>query len=476
MAKDKTVISIPSLYYYQYAPNTAANMSQLTYNEGIYIDTTSLSVTYPKSVVRVYKNKTNPKKIYLLSKDTTIFEAVAKKYANSDNSEEDIVRNWPSLDDYLYYDRESYPKYSTFTQPSNFISLDINSLTGKTINFYSLNTSSYDSIVNSLKGEEVPQVLENSRDIVTKSGVIIGTEDINEVTASSYVGGSYILKSKSLLSDFTNKPTSFTEKQLNIFNASVYAYWFDKQATINNIKSLSYNDISLFKSTKINNVDNFNFNSFVEYKYENLWVQKIDNYASSQDESIANNYVFVDLQNSDYLLTDEDEMLINIVGKFCLLVKNDILLDEYYKNKELFVGNSAIRPDNDNKIYGKVSRLLDEASAFSYSSLGRSGRSIFSQQNSLNFNDYNVNDLSESEISETKPLIFLRSNSYRITQFNNLDQNNDLTTLYIFNDNISDQWDKYGFIPDDPNTTIYELQLEEELDVENGSFLVVEIE
>jgi len=61
MSVDKTIISIPSLYFYQYAPNTAGSLSQLTYNEGIYIDASSIGKTYAKSVVRVKKNKNNPK-------------------------------------------------------------------------------------------------------------------------------------------------------------------------------------------------------------------------------------------------------------------------------------------------------------------------------------------------------------------------------------------------------------------------------
>ena len=95
----------------------------------------------------------------------------------------------------------------------------------------------------------------------------------------------------------------------------------------------------------------------------------------------------------------------------------------------------------------------------------------FSQNSFAIFDSVEKLELSAS--SESDVDIYAFGNQTRIDQIENLTDSNK-STLYVLNNNWV--YSSYGFIPDDPQSVIYEIELENELEIENGTFMVVEIE
>lgn len=596
MTKDKTVISIPPIYFYQYGPNLASLIGAYTYNEGIYLKNESLSKTYAKSVVRIYKNPKIPKKIYLFSKDTSLYEAFAGQYKTSSFDEVSSYIGQDFAQQYLGTDEDTLKKFSLFKQPENFISLDQNTLNNKTINFYTLTTDSINTlgkVIESFETEtttdtniellenfissinewkdflgcdgdgiltvDTPPSFEQTLDNTNKAAEIVAkitanysdlvdnsvfsesdyltnlsiiTTSLPFVTTistldttcqySDYIIGalqkmketyaqsnidkwttqptnfaqdsylntiqtSYYLKSKSIIADYGNDNKTYTRTLTNLFEQTVYTNWGGPNYT-GQLGALNETDIQLYKSTTISKTKQFDFSEYVENKYSNLWVQKIDRYKSGESSDVYDNYVFLDPYNVDSSAgpeilrenrdtpTEKDQILLNMKGKYCLLIKKDVYLFDTYTNRDYFIANSDIRPDTE-YVYGKVSWTVPEGNTYAYAALGRQENKILGSDYSINFNDYNIQEVNSSDLASEKPYIYIDSLSKRKTQFENFSFDTGLSTLYIFNDSFQqEQEEKYGFVMDDPYDTVYEIELEEELDIENGTFMVVEIE
>jgi hypothetical protein len=455
MAFNKTKISVPSLYLYQYAPNTAKNVSALTYNEGIFLKDESLKYTYPKSVVRIYKNPNFPKKMYLLSKDTSILQSIGKKFqSGADALSVQELYEYSYLNPYFSNDVEELRKYSTFQQPTNLIDLnfDDSSLIGKSINFYNLSLSEFTTLSKSLSGPVND----------TTNGLLRNVEPDLVYDDVTY---SYLLKSKSMVTDYQNDSDTYLEKQVTIFNFGLFQYWNDS-GFITAIKPLSEDQIRLFKDTKITKTKTINFGSFVNTTYKDIWVQKIDNETQYAGPNSANNSyvisVFDEVQNEwntlrynpTYNTLPDNNFIDYLVDKKIFAVKQDYVMGEYLNSRQFFEipGNS---PDS-LKPYYLVGTTTEVTGAFT--------------QNTYDLlnNDYKLN-LTASNYEG----IYDYGSTNRSNQIQDLNKY-DLSTLYLINDDYS--YSSLGFIPDDPNQTIYEIEVEEEIDIENGSFVVVEIE
>lgn len=482
MANDKTVISIPSLYFYQYGPNLTKMIGGgLTYNEGIYLyQTESLSRTYPKSVVRVYKNPYFPKKIYLLSKDTSYKQAAAKvkslALGNTNKYSTDDINDYlsdPSYQDYITSDTQTLKKYSTFTQPDNLENLNFedSSLINKAINFYILDPLVYsDKIYNNLIGPEKSQVVEGSGENFTKNGLLFeSNEEISEVIdISKSPTYGYLLKSKSIITDYKNDSNTYSKLQADLFNASLYYYW-SESGSINKISYLFEDDISLYKSTKITKTQAIDYSKFVDKKFENLWFQYYDEELRSVNGTIINgNYII----NSYY---EPDERWYNLqtnptIGaldpEYTYPLKN--LLDNkmFATRPDQFIGSTLTKRQLFN---------IPESERFqTYTNVGNSAQLVtgaFSQNSFAIFNSVEKLGLSGSSQSDVDVYSF--GSEVRESQISNLKDSNKVT-LYVLNNDWT--YSSYGFIPDDPTVTLYELELEDELEVENGTFMVVEIE
>lgn len=158
MPRDRTVIYVPPLKNTQFALNVSENVMDTTYNEGIYITDDSLTKTYPKSVVRIYKNPNLPKKIYLVSKDSSNLDAVlriASPALVDATTSFDAVKLSTAITPYLSLNYLDLQKYSNFKQPSNITNLNFedNSLIGKSLNLYTLSLTTLYKIGNIVNNE-----------------------------------------------------------------------------------------------------------------------------------------------------------------------------------------------------------------------------------------------------------------------------------------------------------------------------------
>jgi len=480
MATDKTVISIPSLYFNQYAPNlTKIIGGGLTYNEGIYLyQTESLNRTYRKSVVRVYKNPYYPKKIYLLSKDTSYKQVAAKAKSLTldmkDYSTDDINDYLAdsSYSQYITSDVDILKKYSKFTQPSNLQNLNFqdSSLNNKTINFYTLGLDVYqDKIYNNLAGPEISQVVEGSEDVITKNGLIFdSSEELLEIFDLSQTPTfGYLLKSKSMVTDYKNDSNTYSKLQTDLFNASLYYYW-TRSGSIDKISYLLEDDLVLNKASTIVKTKAIDFNQYVDNKFDNLWFQYFNDEISSINGTVQNgNYTinsYYTPDNSWYNLQDNPSVgaldseylysLKNLLGKDLFVVRPDQIIGSDLIKKQLF----NIPETETFKTYTNIGTTQLVTGAFS--------------QNSFAIFD-SVEKLELSASSESDVDIYAFGNQTRIDQIENLTDSNK-STLYVLNNNWV--YSSYGFIPDDPQSVIYEIELENELEIENGTFMVVEIE
>lgn len=459
MAFNKTKISVPSLYLYQYAPNVTQNVSNLTYNEGIFLRSESLTSYLPKSVVRIYKNPNAPKKIYLLSKDTSILQSIGKKFQSGvDALTVEELYEYSYLNPYFSNDPEQLQRYSIFQQPENITNLnfDDSSLIGRKINFYNLSLLEFTALSRSLSGP----VSDNTNGLLRNVPSDLTYDDLTY---------SYLLKSKSMVTDYQNDNQTYLEKQVSLFNFGLFQYWSDS-GSINTIKPLSDDQIILFKSSKISKTTSINFSSFIDTTYENLWIQKIDNEVQyAGPNSINNSYVISvldEVQNEwgslrydptyNTLNTLPDGNFIDyLIDKRMFVIKQDHVMGEYLNSRQLFKipGQS---PATAFKPYYLVGTTTEVTGAFTQNTY-----EIFNDQYKLNLTSSNY---------ET---IYDYGSTNRSSQISDLNKY-DLSTVYLINDNY--EYSSLGFLPDDPNSTIYEIELDEELDIQNGSFIVVEIE
>jgi hypothetical protein len=468
MPQDKTIIKVPSIAYTQVVPNIANNVSELLYNEGIYINRQSLSALYPKSVVRIYKNVNNPKKIYLLSKDTSLMDAISNATKSGTRSTENEIIANPSYQQYVSTDEEQLVKYSKFTQPSNITTLDFtnSSLNGKQVNFYVLSAESYVSLYQTLSGEVVRQVLEDSGEYRTLNGLLRNSDvPLNQLVNYDETTYSYLLKSKSIVTDFSENSSSAQSKLASVFNASLYAYW-QESGSFSKLKPLTEYEISLYKTKNITSARAIDFSQYVDKKYDSIWTQKVDNeIAYAGPNSVNDSYVisaydtyaeswFTFRYNPTFVTFPDSNSIEYLYGKNLFFLKQDSIIGESSNNRQLF-------------------KMFGDESTISFDRYYRSGDTTevygaFRQNTYEIFDSSYILDLTSSSTTD----IYKYANSIRNTQISNL-RNSDLSTIYVLKNTYD--YTQFGFVPDNPEQVVYEIELDEELEIQNGAFAVVEI-
>lgn len=483
MPVDKTIIKVPKIAFTQLYPNVVNNISQLTYNEGIYLSSNSLNKTFPKSVVRIYKNPSYPKKIYLLSKDTSLIQAASEAFSSFDSSSASTVVENSMLQ--KYFSSESFDKFSKFIQPENFTELASNSeLKNKTINFYTISDEAILDMASTLDGEFV----EGKELWRSTPSYVIGKEDYEKPKG-------LLLKSKSIISDYNDSQSDNDKSTAIFYNAALYPYWFENSASIDKLQVLSDGQISLLTTTTITKTKTIDFSKYVDKKYENLRIQKID--AEVYPAGLGRTYIMAQ-ENTSYSEDDDSRWFpmfdtsddvegtatfqdgtpySYLKDKFLYIQKQDLILGSHSNERELFSLNQG-------NPFGLFERIISGDGATGtftyYGALSRVTKTIFEQEYEMFVPDKNwINTYYDGNI-EKSPLNYTGQTSDRVKQFTeNFIRDVHLSTFYIFNDLYdSDRASGLGrIVPDDPDKTIiYEIELEQELEFENGTFVVVEIE
>jgi len=467
MPIDKTTITITPIKFSQAIPDIAQNVSKLTYNEGIYIKENSLSATYPKSVVRIYKNTNFPNKIYLLSKETSIIEATSKRYGELSDTEESTIINYPSLQPYLTIDPENLNNYSRFQQPSKLqtLNFDNSSLTGKTINFYTLSPDSLNKII--------PL---NDGTTVTGSGYATRTDppmiNASTLTANS-ITYSYYLRTKSIVTDYFNDEEVVGLREVNLFSAAVYYYWF-AVGSISNLGALSEDDIEIYDANTIKRTKSIDFSQYISKTLDNVWVQKIDfniydNLPGSAGSYVLSNEISHEFRNESSNLISQTE-IDELKDKTLFFSRNDTIIKDSYKNRQLFTAGTFVETREYTPAYEDFSpRPHTQFNGIQQ----RNNKSIFDVKQKIDFT-FNIEDR-DSDSVRYGPLFYSETALDRDKQVSGLDLSNDLSTITILTDQYVIDEGRLGFVPDDLNTIVYEIELDRELDFENGTFVVVEI-
>lgn len=468
MPQDKTVIKIPSIAYTQLVPNVANNVNELLYNEGIYVNRQSLTATYPKSVVRIYKNINFPNKIYLLSKNTSLMDAISNaNKSNTRQTENEIVSN-PAYEQYVSTQEQQLSKYSKFIQPSNFASLDFSNTTlqGKKMNFYVLSPEAYLSVYETLSGEVVRQVLEGSAEYRTLNGLIRDSDlELSQLVDYSETTYSFLLKSKSIVTDFSENSSSAESKFASIFNSSLYAYW-SESGSFTTLRPLTEYEITLYQTKNINSVQAIDFNQYIDKKYKDVWTQKIDNSIAYAGPNSRDDSYVISLfdpysetwdtlrYNPTYVLFPDSNSITYLYNKNLLFTKQDPVVGENGNKRQLFkiLGNERVIEFDKYYRAGTTTEI--------YGAFRQNTYDIFESSYML--------DLAGSSVID----IYEYANNLRNTQVSNL-KNSDLSTVFVFKDNFD--YSSFGFMPDDPEQIVYEIELDEELEFDNGCFAVVEI-
>ncbi len=502
MLKDKSIVSFPSTSKTSIVPNTATNYSRITYNEGIYLSDSSLSATYPKSLVRFYKNPSNPKKVYFIGKDTSLLEnfvlnLIDKNLADIDTSVGSVATEpeeyyWTRTND------DSYQDFAIFSQPSN-LNLDVD-VKGKTINFYNLPILSSDiSYLSSLNA----------------------SSDVNNY----FFDYGMFLKAKSSITDYENydlyKFNKFIELSIGAasgtryekvsflnkvglyekFLFSEFASSVDVENEFSKIKPLYDTDLELKNKTSIVNVNKIKFSDFISNSYSDFVIQKIikdeEGDLTGGENSVENTYVIWKFASN----TDTGPKIINY--------------DSYEGNADVgFPDGVSITSLYDKAIYiikdnDSISTIKD-FEVIDYT-LAASTRSVQTQL--FDINHYDVGYRGDTIIENLTINGALVNENYK-RQFFSIDKKINLdnyiyytdesfpreiddqgttrtgddvlypvpvdfsgvnkSEFYIFNDSF--KYIDFGFVPTNVEETIYEFELDQEIDIPNGSFIVAEIQ
>lgn len=475
MSIDKTVIKIPKVILTQYYPNVVNNVNELVYNEGIYLKKSSLSATYPKSVVRVFKNPLFPKKVYLVSKDTLPIQQAAywigrtstydginqvwtSNVGSFSGNSNDLKASYGAYVPYLKLEEENIKNYSTLKQPENLTNLNFEdgSLTGKKINFYRLS----------------PELRVSDTTYANNTPIELNLiEDYN-----------LTLKNRSSKTDYMFDGTNNRENEVFLLNQLLFSNIgsFDN---VSNLVETMLESNSLSMTKNVVKTKAISYSDFVENTYENLWVQ-INEY-SQQDsngyKNIPNTYILTNNDNRYPIGNDTGDIenvefsdgsnISTLLNKIVFIKKpNDYI--PYINERQFFKVSEIERfaklfndPLTDNSAFGALRQnnyeIFDTEQILSFSN----AREIFNEQ--AIFGKYIY---SSYEDATTEDYTY-----YRDQQRATLN-NESFSTLSVLNEDINTESFR-NVIPDDINsTTIYELELDEELDVKNGAFLVVEIE
>jgi hypothetical protein len=488
MPKDKSVISIPSTSKIVVFPNVAANFSTAIYNEGIYITKSSILATYPKSVVRIYKNPSNPKKIYFAAKDTSLLESFVFDLVNKGQTKDSNPDSFRESSTSYFWDRagseSSYRDFSSFSQPRN-LEIEQSQVLNKSINLYS-----------------IPLV---SQQVSYMSSLNTDTE-INNL----FLQYGMFLKAKSSISDYesydlysSNKATTNTAETSGswINRVGLYEKFLFNQLTsssdiesdLKTIQPLYEKDLQLDKSVKILNVNKITFSDFVSNNFDKQFMFVTEgsaffNEGKTWSGSGYYSNIGVQVQTPNYvtfLYNGEDDQKQNfyLLTKGSIFAINEIVngtetsneysFDQVFGNSlvALKKQNSAVNTITDFEIFNvsnntKQFRYYDsdfDRSDYYEGQIEKENNKIFNLNKKLNsLEDYvtlyrtSVDGLSNFIIDkeETNP-------------------NYARTSVYLFKDSFN--YSDYGFIPTDISETIYEFEIDQELDIQNGTFVVAEI-
>lgn len=494
MPVDKTVIKVPKIAFTQLFPNVVSNFNQVTYNEGIYIYNESKKATYPKSVIRIYKNPNNPKKVYFAAKDTSLLENYVLNLINIGATKDDNPESFKSVAPYneqsYYWSRteteDSYRDYSLFSQPNNLI-LNEN-ITEKTLNLYRVPQSSEQiAYLSSLNSDS--RINNNFYEygvFLKAKSVILDNEQYDSYEPNKYLSSiNYEIDSGS----FENK-TLLYEKFL-----------FNDIENVDSITPLFETELELFENATIKSVNKINFSEFIVRKFDNLLVAD------------SNGFLFPDKSESG----GETYLQINVDSKMMVLFKKSSTNDSVYYpiyssiDDEDYVGYKTELPEpsvaqsnddeegqllidlsinylddkkilfvKDNNLVSttKDYEMVDVKDILNYRFYSYNPGNLLNVKfdGSLNlkkrgFESFGIekrlNLEYEKDYVKIKPSVDtgVEIESYGDTQLN--------STMYVFKDSFN--YSKYNFFPVDFNETIYEFELDKELDISNGAFVVAEI-
>ena len=525
MPQDKSIISLPSTSKVTVLPNVAANIQQVKYNEGLYVTDSSLKATYPKSVIRIYKNPNNPKKVYFVAKDTSLLENYVFNLVDKGATKESVPNSFRVSDTQYYWsrteDENSYRDFSIFSQPYN---LDLESdVVGKQINFYSLPPASQQSLY------------------------MLGLNSDSDID-SYFIKYNIILKAKSYITDYQNYELFKSNKakraeasdvggaeQPTVDKVALYEKFLfnnltastDIEKDLNNIKPLSESELQLNKSVNILNVNKIKFSDFIKRKYSNILLTNTNSF-DNLNELRPKNSVKLVPENDGYVLfksaTDsfnssvntfnpiyistfanekmpsninlpeptinnsetedssldwldaqnifiiKDNYLVPTIKDFQFIRVNDV--DSYYRfqvNEDGFdYTNGSIVPDIISSTSISNEKELNEGVYEGTITFDSYKFFDYKRDLNLNFSDLSLDSrksLSTGELTVTK---------INNSSLDYVDNENLISDLYIMDDSFN--YNNYNFIPSYLDETIYEFEIDQELNFENGTFVVAEIE
>ena len=269
----------------------------------------------------------------------------------------------------------------------------------------------------------------------------------------------------------------------------------------NNISPLSETDLELFDNATIKSVNKINFSDFIVRKFDDLLVAD------------SNGFLFPDKSASG----GETYLQVNVDSKMVILFKKsptsdsvyypiyDSIDDEDYSGyKTELPEPSVAQPDDeegqllidlsvdyldnkkilfikDNNIVSTIKdyEMVDVKAILNYRFYSYDSGPLLNVKfnGSLNlqkrgFETFGIQKRLDLEYSKDyvkiKPFI---DTGVEIESFGNTQLN---SSMYVFKDSFN--YSKYNFFPIDFNETIYEFELDKELNVSNGAFVVAEIE
>ncbi len=514
MPQDKSIISLPSTSKFSVLPNVATNVQQVKYNEGLYVSDSSLKATYPKSVIRIYKNPNNPKKVYFAAKDTSLLENYVFNLVNKGATKDSDPNTFRTSAETAYYwsrteTEKSYRDFSVFSQPYN-LNLETSDVIGKKLNFYTL-----------------PIV---SQQVLYLSGLNSDSE-IN-LNFKEY---NIFLKAKSYITDYQNYDSFKSNKakraeasdvggaeQPTVDKAALYQKFLFNQLTgssdiesdLNSIKPLSESELQLNKSVQITNINKIKFSDFVEASYEDenglvflnddsipkdrtntsnkthkkvkfdKWIELGSNYGQftvlQVDQIEESSTVFKWFVDKN--LTDLNDIQLKSLFKdrYVAIKKKNLLIDTITDQqliKPLSYGDSTSYEFG--PLYYYVEKDNDIFKEYGYysGSIGYEKNKMFNLNKELYLNTLFGNYENYSSVENADfALLYNPDRSTDETYFRSYDEplENILATTYFFDKSFN--YSDYGFLATDLDETIYEFELDQELDYENGTYIVAEIE
>lgn len=491
MPQDKSIISLPSTSKTVVLPNVATNINKVRYNEGLYILDSSVSATYPKSVIRLYKNPNNPKKVYFAAKDTSLLENYVLNLVQNGATKESDPNVFRSDSKTAYYwsrteTEDSYRDFALFSQPRN-LELNESEIIGKSINLYSLpfisTTVSYMSNLNS--DTEVNVNFQNYGLFLKAKSFITDYQNYD-----LYSTNKARTNRAQTSGSFLNKVGLYEKFLFNNITAST-----DIEDEIEKIQPLYESNLQLSKTTKIVNVNKILFSNFIKNKFENkfLFVTENSTFTETDKAWEASKYyhnIGVQLQAPNYAVflynsTDEQTQNFELLHRESVFsitervgteeVVNEYRFDDIFKNNLIAINkqNNFISNIQDIELFN----IINNEKQFRFYDLVNTNRSDY-YEGQLEITNNKIFNLNKKLFSLENYVTLYKTSVENVTNFitdiNETDPNITLSNVYIFNDSFD--YSNYGFIPTNIDEEIYEFELEQEVEFENGTFVVAEIQ